>query len=90
MEQDVGGVLGVGISSPEKVLHDIARIRSQQNPMNGASTRPSETEIQEAILARSEARKSKDFGKADSIRKELESRGVLIKDGPSGTTWEYN
>lgn len=89
LEQDVGGVLGVGISSPEKVLHDIARIRAQQSQLSGAPARPSETEIQNAIAARAEARKQKDFAKADLIRKELEARGVLIKDSSGGTTWEY-
>jgi cysteinyl-tRNA synthetase len=40
------------------------------------------------IGARNAARKAKDFKKADEIRDELASMGVLIKDGPQGTTWE--
>jgi cysteinyl-tRNA synthetase len=40
------------------------------------------------IGARNAARKAKDFKKADEIRDELASMGVVIKDGPQGTTWE--
>jgi len=40
------------------------------------------------IDARNAARKAKDFKKADEIRDELASMGVVIKDGPQGTTWE--
>jgi cysteinyl-tRNA synthetase len=48
-----------------------------------------EAEIEAAIAARLEARKAKDFAKADQIRKDMEAKGVLMKDGPKGTTWEY-
>jgi cysteinyl-tRNA synthetase len=89
MEEDIGGVLGVGRSSPEKILQDIARIRASQAEAAGGPARPSESEILDAIQARADARKQKDFGRADTIRKDLEARGVLIKDSPAGTTWEY-
>jgi cysteinyl-tRNA synthetase len=88
MEEDIGGVLGVGRSDPAKALEDLARIRSARAGASGAA-RPSDAEIMQAIQDRAEARKAKDFGKADQIRKDLEARGVLIKDGPSGTTWEH-
>ncbi len=39
------------------------------------------------IRARSEAKKNKDFAKADSIRKELAESGVILEDSPQGTTW---
>ncbi len=43
--------------------------------------------IEEMITSRNEARKNKDWKKADQIRKELLSLGVQIKDSSSGTTW---
>ncbi|MEY4879726.1 MAG: hypothetical protein RJB62_1195 [Pseudomonadota bacterium] len=41
-----------------------------------------------AIAARNAARKVKDFKESDRIRDELLSKGVVLKDGPEGTTWE--
>jgi len=43
----------------------------------------------EALLEeRTSAKKAKNFQRADEIRKQLESEGVIIKDTPSGTVWE--
>ena len=36
---------------------------------------------------RRNARKARDFARADAIRKELEERGIAIEDGPQGTRW---
>jgi cysteinyl-tRNA synthetase len=44
-------------------------------------------EIDGLILARAQARKDKDFKRADAIRSELTSRGIVLEDGPGGTTW---
>ena len=44
--------------------------------------------VEERIAARNAARKSKNFAEADRIRDELMSKGVVPKDGASGTTWE--
>lgn len=43
--------------------------------------------IEAAIAARGEARKARDFARADAIRADLAARGVLLEDGPGGTTW---
>jgi len=43
--------------------------------------------IQKLIEARLAARKAKNFAQADRIRKELEDSGVILEDGPLGTTW---
>ncbi|MBY0470832.1 cysteine--tRNA ligase [bacterium] len=86
MEQDVGGVLGVGRADPKKMLGDIATLRSEGKDTSG---RPSAEEIESLIQARLEARKAKNFAESDRIRDELLAKGVAIKDGPKGTTWEY-
>jgi len=44
--------------------------------------------IQGLIAERAAAKLAKDFAGADSIRQSLLERGILLKDSPSGTTWE--
>ena len=45
-----------------------------------------------AILAlidqRAAAKRAKNFAEADRIRQDLLAQGVVLKDGPTGTTWE--
>lgn len=43
--------------------------------------------ITEHLNARAEARKSRDFAKADAIRDALGAAGIAIEDGPQGSTW---
>ena len=46
-------------------------------------------EINQKILERNNARKNKDFKKADKIRDELEDKGVLIEDKDDKTHWKF-
>jgi cysteinyl-tRNA synthetase len=46
--------------------------------------------IEELIAARAAARKRKDFGEADRIRKQLLDAGVVLEDGSTGTLWRRN
>ena len=47
-----------------------------------------EAEIKAAIAARLAARDNKDWAEADRIRDELLDKGIILKDGPEGTTYE--
>jgi len=44
--------------------------------------------IADAIAARNAARKAKNFAESDRIRDDMLARGIVLKDGPQGTTWE--
>lgn len=45
-------------------------------------------EIERLIAERLEAKKSKDFARADSLRDQLSERGIALLDTPQGTIWE--
>ena len=70
----LGGVLGLLQQVPQAFLQ------------TGVSL--SEADIQAQIQARTQAKKDRDFATADRIRQELAAQGVVLKDSPTGTTWE--
>jgi cysteinyl-tRNA synthetase len=42
------------------------------------------------IMDRNEARASKDWAKADEIRDRMKEKGIVLEDGPEGTTWRLD
>ena len=48
----------------------------------------SDEEIEAQIKDRNDARRAKDFQKADQIRDDLEAKGILLDDSSDGTTWK--
>ncbi|OOM11213.1 cysteine--tRNA ligase [Clostridium saccharobutylicum] len=47
-----------------------------------------ETEIQELIDKRQQARKDRDFALADKIRDDLKARNIILEDTPQGVRWK--
>jgi cysteinyl-tRNA synthetase len=73
----LGGVLGLLQARPEDFL------KSQAGQGNGLS----DTAIEDMIAARLQARKDRDWAKADRIRDELSAAGIVIEDSSEGTRW---
>ncbi|CAG0989800.1 partial Cysteine--tRNA ligase, partial [Anaerolineae bacterium] len=44
-------------------------------------------EVERLISERNEARRNKDFSRADAIRRELLEKGIVLEDSAKGTTW---
>ncbi len=70
----LGGVLGLLQGDPQAFLQ--------------SGSGMDEGEIAERIAARAAAKAARDWAEADRIRADLLARGVALKDGPGGTTWE--
>jgi cysteinyl-tRNA synthetase len=47
-------------------------------------------EIQRLVERRSEAKKNRDWAQADALRLTLAQAGVIVTDGPDGSTWELS
>ena len=52
-----------------------------------ASANDGDAEIDALVAQRNEAKANKDWGTADEIRHKLQEMGIVLEDGPSGTTW---
>ena len=46
-----------------------------------------DSEVEELIAKRTEARKNKDFKTADAIRDQLKEMGIVLEDTPQGVKW---
>ena len=54
----------------------------------GAGGPLDENEINRLIEERALAKKEKNYARADEIRNQLKSAGIVLEDTPSGTTWK--
>lgn len=89
LEQDVGGILSIGMKEPESQLNQLRDVlgRLRSDGSGDASLTPEQ--IEGLIVQRKEAKARKDFPEADRIRNELLAKGIVLKDSPQGTTWTY-
>ena len=73
--------VSVGIVTPQQMQF------SEPLPLrSGASL--DEATIASLIAQRAAAKAGKNFAEADRIRADLLAQGIVLKDSPTGTTWE--
>ena len=60
----------------------LGKIQSQESAKDEIAP-----DVERLLLERDEARKSKDWARADEIRDELTGMGVVVEDGPNGAIW---
>jgi cysteinyl-tRNA synthetase len=76
-------------AKPEELAGGLALLGFSVKPEQLTMKKAVDTvSIAHAIEARNAARKAKDFKESDRIRDELLAQGIVLKDGPGGTTWE--
>ena len=76
--RELGGVLGILQDDPE------AYLRGSAPAEQGGLT---DDAINAMLQARIDARAAKNWSEADRIRDELQAAGIILEDGPQGTTW---
>ena len=77
--KQLGDILGLLQQDPQDYL--------QQRIVAVDEVLFSPEEIEQVILQRLNARKSGNYAEADTLRKELFDAGIILEDGPQGTTW---
>ncbi len=91
----LGGYLGLLQSEPKAHLQWRMPVVGTVNVANGdatlagAGTAEQVLESIDGLIAQRAAAKAvKNFAEADRIRQQLLAQGIVLKDSPSGTTWE--
>jgi len=75
---DMDEVLGLGLRSA---------LEQEKPPEDSGMPEAFRQEIEKIIAERAAAKQAKDFTQADRLRQNLKERGIILEDGPGGTTW---
>ena len=84
--RELGGMLGILQDDAEAYLKEGGAAKTLSARVD-ASLVYSGEKIEALIRQRAESRKARDFAEADRIRDDLKENGVVLEDGPHGTSW---
>ena len=75
-----------------KILQEAEKLNKSQSTQESDLHQddPEAEEINALVKERTDAKKAKDFAKADQIRNQLAERGITIIDTPQGVVWKRN
>src|SRR5690606_20011670 len=82
----LGGMIGLLQADPERFFQESGAAGPAVATATGTVAMAAER-VEALIAERAAARKARDFATADRIRKELQDAGIILEDGPGGTTW---
>ncbi|NCN28642.1 cysteine--tRNA ligase [bacterium] len=80
----LNSIFGIANAEPQTALEGIKQRRFARSGKNSSYCES----VDKRLIERQQLREARDFDAADQIRKDLESEGVLIMDGPDGTAWQ--
>ncbi|NLL99951.1 MAG: cysteine--tRNA ligase [Treponema sp.] len=72
------------------IENSIKLYEEEKNIATGKLAPELESEVQKLIAERNDAKKSKNYERADEIRNSLASRGIILVDTTEGTIWKTN
>ncbi|MDT8378106.1 MAG: cysteine--tRNA ligase [Desulfotignum sp.] len=78
----IAGILGIFLETPSAWF-----AAKKDKGMADMTVKPEQVEA--LIAERTQARKDRNFARADEIRDQLQEMNIILEDGPGGTVWRF-
>jgi cysteinyl-tRNA synthetase len=78
----ISGILGIFLETPSAWF-----AAKKDKGMADMTVTPEQVEA--LIAERTQARKDRNFARADEIRDQLQDMNIILEDGPGGTVWRF-
>lgn len=78
----ISGILGIFLETPSAWF-------AAKKDKGMADMHVTPEQVEALIAERTQARKNKNFARADEIRDQLQEMNIILEDGAAGTTWRF-